>query len=78
MGKFVKDLLTGIDGQTYDEIRVGIAAALGTLIATVVTCLVQGNPVDLQAFGISAAAILGAGGFGIGQKAQTEPGQVSS
>lgn len=72
--KFIRDILTGIDGQTYDSIRVGIAVALSTAIGAVITQLVKGQPVDLLAFGGAVAAILGAGGFGIAQKAKTEPG----
>jgi hypothetical protein len=74
--KFIRDILTGIDGQTYDNIRVGIAAALATTIGAVVTQLWKGQPVDLLAFGGATAAILGAGGFGISQKAKTEPGRA--
>lgn len=75
--KFIRDILTGIDGQTYDNIRVGIAAALVTAIGAIITQLAKGQPVDLLAFGGAVAAILGAGGFGIGQKAHTEPGGAS-
>jgi len=71
--KLIRDVLTGINGITYDNIRVGMMMALLTLIGVVITLLYQRQPVDMQAFGISAAAILGAGGFGIGQKAHTEP-----
>jgi len=74
--KFIRDILTGIDGQTYDNIRVGIAMALATVIGAAVTELVKGQSVDLLAFGGAVAAILGAGGFGISQKANTEPGGV--
>lgn len=75
--KFIKDILTGIDGQTYDNMRVGIAAALATAIGVVITQLWKGQPVDLLAFGGAVAAIMGAGGFGIRQKAHTEPGSAS-
>lgn len=44
-----------------------------TLIGAVITSLWQGKPIDMLAFGGSAAAIMGAGGFGIGQKSHTEP-----
>ena len=71
--KIITDVLTGIDGKTYDNIRVGMMLTLLTLIGSMITLLWQGKPIDMLAFGGSAAAILGAGGFGIGQKSHTEP-----
>lgn len=76
MMMFIRHLLTGIDGKSYDVGRVlwlyiGIA-----FIAFEAYELHHGGHFDPNNFGIGSGAILGGGGAGIGLKAKTEPGEA--
>lgn len=73
MSSLLKDLLTGIDGESYDIGRVlwfccGIAFILFTGYD-----VYHGGHFDPNNFGIGSGAILGGGGAGVGLKAKTEP-----
>jgi len=71
--KVFKDTLTGIDGETYDIVRVGVFTTIVIMCANAITAMINQTPMDYLAFGSGCAAIFAAGGFGIGQKAKTEP-----
>lgn len=71
--KFFRDILTGVDGVTYDNIRVFMLIGILTIIGAAITGMVQGKAFDYLAFGGGFAAVLAAGGAGIGLKSKTEP-----
>lgn len=74
MMKLFVDILTGIDGESFDIIRVlalvSVAMALA-LEAYVVIC--KGQPFDVQAFGIGMGAVFAAAGAALAMKSKTEP-----
>ncbi len=71
--KFVKDILTTKDNQSYDNGRVAFAVSLATYIGLAVASIYHGNPWTATQFagGVSAMAV----GFGINLrlKSPTEP-----
>lgn len=73
--KFVKDCLTGIDGQSYDLGRalwvLAFLVGIGLEIASVWTR----RYFDLQAYGLGVGALLVAGGAALNLKSKTEPTQ---
>ena len=73
MMKFFKDILTGIDGKTYDNIRVYMMFSVFVFLGSSVWHLYDENVFDPVAFGSGLAAIFAAGGAGILMKKDTEP-----
>jgi hypothetical protein len=73
--KFVKDCLTGIDGESYDLGRVLWALAFLTGIGLEVFSVTESLKFDLQQYGIGVGALLVAGGASLHLKAKTEPQQ---
>ncbi len=74
MKEFVRTALTSKDNQTWDIVRIGIAATvivllIGSLVAMALHQW-QWNPLQL---GGATAAALGGGGAGIGMKSKDEP-----
>ena len=73
--KLIKDCLTETDGVSYCPIRVmGVPSALA-LVATYSITAIHAATVDLQAFGVGGAALLGgiaSLGASLGYKAKTE------
>ena len=74
MGKFLTDLLTGIDGATWDIGRVAFGLGVLTFIGSTIAVVVQGQAFGYQDFGIGFGSLLGGGGLGLMWKAKTEPG----
>ena len=68
----LKDLITGIDGETVDPARV--LWLLGTLVflAGEVTTIFKGSWNGVQ-FGMGLAAVLGGGALGVKVKESSEP-----
>jgi hypothetical protein len=71
--KLLKDILTGIDGQTYDNVRVYMLFGIITYLVCAAWHLYDENVFEFQNFAIGFAAILAGGGAGIGFKSGTEP-----
>ena len=76
----IKQLFTGIDGETFDPARViGYGAAIGVVVVFLfnsVWATVHGNTFDANAYGVGSAGVLAgimAIGIGVGAKANTEP-----
>ena len=71
---WLKDIVTGIDGVSYDIVRVlavlGVAEALGLAAYVVV---IKGQPFDLQNYGIGLGAIFVSVGIALKLKSDTEP-----
>lgn len=73
IASFIKNLATGIDGETYDPARVlWIVVCIG-FVALAAFSVLHGNPFNPQDYGVGGGAILGGGGAGVGLKAKTEP-----
>ena len=73
--KFIKDCLTGPDGESYDPARISVIATMAVFHFNSVFNLVHGHvPFDPQAYGIGAGAIMALGAWGIHIKSGSEPG----
>lgn len=80
MRVMMRQLFTGIDGETFDPARViGYGSAMGVVAVFLldsVWATVHSNAFDAQAFGVGSAGVLAgimAIGIGVGAKANTEP-----
>lgn len=73
MKKLINDILTGIDGKTYDAARVAMWPGILGMIALAGYNIYKGLPVDFMAFGTGFASIIAGTGFAIGTKKETEP-----
>ena len=71
--KFIKDCITGIDGQTHDVGRVLWIVAFLVGIGLAIAGFWTGKQFDLQAYGLGVGALLVAGGASLKLKATTEP-----
>jgi hypothetical protein len=70
----VKDLLTGIDGETHDIGRwLGALSGLTSIGLTVYDVVINHTHFDCQAFGIGVAALATGIGALLKLKAETEP-----
>jgi hypothetical protein len=75
MNTVIKDILTGIDGQTFAVIKVlGLVIVL-VFIFLEVAAFFTGKAFDGQAYGIGAMATLGAMGAAIKLTETSEPKQ---
>lgn len=76
LSKITKDLLTGIDGLTFDPARVyGLGAVLIFFGLAIIAVIVKNQPFDPQGYGIGFGALLAGFGLGVSLKKATEPGQ---
>ncbi len=71
--QFIKDCLTGIDGESFDIGRVLWALAFLIGMGLEIYSVIEGKQFDLQAFGIGVGALLLAGGGALNLKSKTEP-----
>ncbi|MDE2022024.1 MAG: amino acid ABC transporter substrate-binding protein [Patescibacteria group bacterium] len=74
--KFIKDCITGIDGESYDVGRVLWIAAFIVGLGLEVYAVFAKTTFDLQQYGIGVGALLAAGGVALKLKASTEPGEA--
>lgn len=75
LSKFVKDQITGIDGESYDPARIwAIIFSAGFLFGAMYNLIHLHIPFDLQQFGVGAGALLALGAWGVSIKSHTEPG----
>ena len=74
LSKVLKDMLTGIDGESYDLVRVnGLISAVLPHVYIIKNNIMDGKPLDFQAYGIGMAAIYVAVGTALKLKESTEP-----
>ena len=69
----LKDLFTGIDGQTQDMGRWSWAVCTGSVIAAGVGNWIHNLPIDLLGLGAALTGIAAGHGYAIAKKANTEP-----
>jgi hypothetical protein len=73
--KFIKDQLTGIDGESFDIGRCSWAVSLLTIIGSVVFNAYKGAMIDVLVLSQAIGAIVLSHGGAIFVKAKTEPEQ---
>lgn len=73
--KFFRDILTGVDGSTFDAARVFLAAGCGVMLGGGITAIWRGS-FDFVAFGAGFGGLLVGAGASIWLKRQTEPSIV--
>ena len=70
----LKDIVTGIDGVTYDVVRIAaVAAVIQALVLSAYVVIWKNQPWDIQGFGIGLGAIFLSVGAALKLKAETEP-----
>ena len=69
----MKNLFTGKDGETHDLGRWSWALSLGAVVAAGLHTAWTGHPIDLASFGTGIATVVGAHGFALYAKRDTEP-----
>jgi hypothetical protein len=76
MKNLLMNLVTGKDNRTHDLVRwLGLVGALQALALQAYAVVWQGQPFDLQAYGIGLGALIVTVGAALGLKKDTEPGQ---
>ncbi len=76
MKKFVKDILTGLDGETYDTAKAAMWIGIFGQIGLSGYHIYKGLSIDFLAWGTGFAAIIAAAGVAIKLKENSEPGSV--
>lgn len=70
----IKQMLTGIDGETHDFMRwLGMGGGLTAFCLQIYVVVVKGQPFDMQSFGIGCGALFASVGAALGMKKDTEP-----
>ena len=69
----IKDILTGIDGNTYALVKVLACLTVLVFLSLEVAAFVTGKAFDAQAYGIGAAAAIAAMGAAIKLTENSEP-----
>lgn len=75
ISQFSRDILTGIDGESWDVGRVLWVLAFLVGIGLEIYSVMTKTPFDLQAYGLGVGGLLVAGGASLRLKASTEPGE---
>jgi hypothetical protein len=73
MSQMIKDILTGIDGQSYVLVKVIGFAVVLLFMALEIFAFATGKPFDGQAYGIGAGAAIAAMGAAIKLSEKSEP-----
>jgi hypothetical protein len=71
--KLLKDISTGVDGESYDCIRLYTHFAVIAYIGLCISDFVIAHQFNYTAFGTGFAAIVAGSGVGIMAKKETEP-----
>ena len=69
----IKDLFTGIDGQTQDMGRWSWAICTGGVLAAAASNSWHGATIDLMGLGAALTGVAAGHGYAIAKKADTEP-----
>ncbi|WP_422930157.1 amino acid ABC transporter substrate-binding protein [Singulisphaera sp. PoT] len=72
---FLKDLVTGVDGESFDVGRVLWVASVLAFMGLSAYSLYRGGAFDALGWGTGYGAMLGGGGAGIGLKRKAEPAE---
>jgi hypothetical protein len=70
----IKDLATGIDGESYDVGRVLWALGALAFLGMSIYAVIHTGAFDAMGFGAGYGGVLGGGGAALGMKSKTEPG----
>lgn len=71
---FFKDMLTGIDGESYDILRVlALASVVNAMALQTYVVVWKGQPFDMQSFGVGLGVVFASVGAALSLKAKTEP-----
>lgn len=73
MNQLFKDILTGIDGQSFALVKVLGFAVVVVFLALQIAAFVTGKPFDAAAYGIGAGAAIAAMGAAINMTHKQEP-----
>jgi uncharacterized membrane protein len=73
MNQMIKDILTGIDGQSYALVKVIGFAVVLLFMSLEILAFITGKPFDGQAYGIGAGAAIAAMGAAIKLSEKSEP-----
>jgi len=73
MPKWITDILTGLDGQTFAIVRVLGFALVVLFMLLEVVAFFTGKPFDGQAYGIGSGLVIGAMGAAIKLTESSEP-----
>jgi len=73
MNKIIKDILTGIDGQSFVLVKVLGLAVVVVFMALEIAAFVYGKPFDATAYGLGAGAAIAAMGAAIKLSEKSEP-----
>ena len=76
--KFLTDMLTGIDGETYDIGRVLLLVSCFIGFGLQIYCTLTGHVFDLQSYGLGVGSLLLGGSGALFIKHNTEPGTTSN
>lgn len=75
---FMRHILTGIDGESYDIARVVWAiGSMAYVVLAVADLFVRGNSFNPQEYGVGFGALMAGGGAAVSLKAKTEPGATN-
>jgi len=72
--KLIKDILTGIDGRTYDAARVYLVPGVLLFLGLTGYAVFKGQPWNPVEFGTGFGVLLAGAGAAIKLKEKTEPG----
>jgi hypothetical protein len=73
MNQIIKDVLTGIDGQSFVLVKVVGFLVVLVFMGIEIAAFVTGKPFDAQAYGIGAGAAIAAMGAAIKLSESSEP-----
>lgn len=73
MNQMLKDVLTGIDGQSYALVKVIGFAVVLLFMALEVAAFFTGKPFDANAYGVGAGLVITAMGAAIKLSEKSEP-----
>lgn len=71
--KVIKDMATGLDGESYDIGRILMAIGFFSMVGFQGVSVFKTGTFDPQNFGIGLGGLLGGGCAGLGFKSRTEP-----
>jgi len=75
MNQVIKDMLTGIDGQSYVLVKIIGFAVVVVFMVLEIVAFALGKPFDGQAYGVGAGLVITAMGAAIKLSEKSEPSE---